>query len=165
MRRRWVDAVLVAAACALALAVAVDALRGSSSHGRPRAPAVPPAAVPDRVALRGSPETAFLPRCAPERLRLAIATGPRLVLRYRGGRCHLARLELRATVRDDAGTIVYEGAAVEPGALAGNLAGAVVLTAPLLPRELRCRLPLPLRVRVAGAGLAAGGTVRCRGEL
>jgi hypothetical protein len=158
--RRWLDRLLLAGACALVVAVAVDALRPhhAASPARTRAVAAP-AGVPERVALRGSPETAFLPTCRLASLRLAVVRAS-VELRYRGGRCHLPPLGLRATVRDRAGNVVYRGRAVPHWGLAGNLAGAATLTARLAPEVLRAQ-GRELSVRVAGRGLAAAGRIRC----
>jgi hypothetical protein len=156
--------VLVAGVCALVAAVAVDALR--SHHGRTppaRAAAaapVTPAGVPERVALRGSPETAFLPTCRLSSLHLALVRAS-VGLHYRGGRCHLPPLGLEATVRDRAGTVIYHGRAVPHWALAGNLAGEASLSARLAPEVLRAN---GHDVSVSGRGLAAASRIRCGRE-
>jgi len=152
---------VLAAVAAVALAAALDALRPRSSEPGPSA-GLPPAAAPKRVALRGSPETAFLPSCDPARLALAIEAGPTLALRYAGGRCQLAGLDLVAVVRDAAGAVVYRGPATERHAFARNLAGRQKVEAPLLQRALRCGPPALFAVVVRGGGLAARGTIRCR---
>jgi hypothetical protein len=170
-RRRLLDVLLLAGVGALAIAVAVDAL--TPHHRRARAveartaPSVPAAAAPPLVALRGSPETAFLPDCRRGAVSLSVEPpGQRLVLRRSGGRCHLSALQFEATVRDAPGNLLYRGPAVARGAFAGaNLAGPARLSARLLPGVLRCDVQAPLRIVVRGGGLSAAGAIRCRGSL
>jgi hypothetical protein len=158
----------LAAAAVLVAAVAVDALRGHGHRrSEPRRPVaaarLAAAAPPERVSLRGSPETAFLPRCPARRLSLTVARGPALVLRYRGFPCQLRLPRLEATVRDSGGKLVYRGPALRRNALAGNLGNGAERSAPLVPGLLHCDVQAPLVVEVRGAGLAARGVTRCRG--
>src|SRR5207244_872734 len=114
-RGRARDVLLFAGVAALVIAATIDAFRAhrpaSEAHRRSGsvvapapAPAVPPAAVPPLVALRGSPETAFLPDCRSGDVELSIGGGgTRLVLRRSGGRCHLPALHFEATVRGRSG--------------------------------------------------------------
>jgi hypothetical protein len=171
-RPRVRDVLLFACVGALGLAAAVDAVR-SHQHvrGAPaprRAPAPPPAAAaPPLVALRGSPETAFLPDCRRGDVRLSIESVRReLVLRRSGGRCHLPALRFEATVSDGLGTLLYRGPALARGGFEGaNLAGPGTVAAPLLPGLLHCDVQAPLRIVVRGGGLSARGAIRCRGSL
>ncbi|HEX6701125.1 MAG TPA: hypothetical protein VF101_10385 [Gaiellaceae bacterium] len=174
-RRRVLDLLLVATVLALALAAAVDAIR---THRH--APATPrraaqttaapaPARAPPLIALRGSPETAFLPDCRRTGVGVSLSIeprGPLLVLRRTGGRCHLPTLRFAATVRDSRGHLLYRGPALDRhGFPGGSFAGPVKLTADLLPGLLHCDVQGPVGVVVHGAGLSASGTIRCRGSL
>ena len=135
MGRRWGDRLLVAAA-----------------------------APPERVSLRGSPETAFLPRCPARRLSLALVRGPAVVLRYHGAfPCQLRLPQLEATVRERTGTLLYRGPALRPHALSGNLGNGARRSAPLVPGLLHCDVQAPLVVTLRGPGLEARGVTRCRG--
>jgi hypothetical protein len=160
--RRLADRLAVAAAIALVGAVAADALRHRHRAAPPTAaaPAAKPllaAPVPARIRLVPS-STAFLPRCAPARTSLALAAGPRLVLRYEGPPCHLPPLRLRAVVRSGGGGVLYRGRAVAADALAGNYAADSHADAPLLGAAARCGA----RVAIAGGGLDVRGRIRCR---
>src|SRR5437588_1015585 len=124
-RGRLPDFVLIAALAALVVAAAVDAVRPhrhhrptqelaarppARAHASPRRADAAPATVPLVVALRGSPETAFLPDCRRGRIVLSIkAGGPWLLLRRSGGRCHLPALRFEATVRARSGAVLYHG--------------------------------------------------------
>jgi hypothetical protein len=163
-RGRRLDRAIVAAVVLVLAAGAFDTLLGKHGARRPAEPALPAAAVPERVALRGSPETAFLRTCPDSRLRLSLVAGPRVRLLYAGGRCHLPSLRLVAIVRRGR-AVVYRGPAVEEGALAGNLAGRAELLAPLLPGLLRCESREPLTVEVRARSLSASGEVTCRRPL
>ena len=170
MGRRWGDRLLVAAAAVLVAVVALDAVRGRlerRADEQRRASTVAQlaaAAPPERVSLRGSPETAFLPRCPVRRLSLALVRGPAVVLRYRGAfPCQLRLPQLEATVRDRTGTLLYRGPALRPHALSGNLGNGAERSAPLVPGLLHCDVQTSLDVEVRGAGLAARGVTRCRG--
>ena len=176
-RGRIRDALLFAGVAALVVVAALDSVRAHrpAHHAQARdrssvtrALAAPPAAAPPLVALRGSPETAFLPDCRRGGgVRLSIeAGGPRLVLRRSGGRCHLPPLHFEATVRNRAGTLLYRGPALAREGLGGaNLAGPATLSAPLLPGLLRCDVQAPVWIVVRGAGLSTAGAIRCRGSL
>jgi hypothetical protein len=171
-RRRHLDALLLAAVGALAVAVAVDAV---TAHRRARparvAEAQPApaslAAAPPLVALRGSPETAFLPDCRRGAISLSVEPrGQQLFLQRSGGRCHLPALHFEATVHDALGNLLYRGPAVARGAFSGaNLAGPAKLSARLLPGVLRCDVQAPLQIVIRGGGLSAAGAIRCRGSL
>jgi hypothetical protein len=167
--RRWVDRLLVAAAAVLVAVVAADALRGRGDQ-RPEPRRASPvaqlaaAAPPERVSLRGSPETAFLPRCPVRRLSLTVIRGPAVVLRYRGPfPCQLRLPQLEATVRERTGNLLYRGPALRPHALSGNLGNGAERSAPLMPGLLHCDVQAPIRLEVRGGGLAAHGVTRCRG--
>ena len=169
-RRRLLDVLLLSAVGALAIAVAVDSVtahrRARPAEAQPARPA-PAAAAPPLVALRGSPETAFLPDCRRGAVGLSIELpGQQLVLRRSGGRCHLPALRFEATVHDGLGHLLYRGPAVAREAIPGaNLAGPTQLSARLLPGVLRCDVQAPLRIVVRGGGLSAAGAIRCRGSL
>ena len=177
-RSRVRDVLLFAAIAALVIAAAVDAVRahrpGSHPHGRSgsivaKAPGpadVPPAAAPPLVALRGSPETAFLPDCCRGDVELSIGgSGTRLVLRRSGGRCHLPALHFEATVRGRAGDLLYHGPALAREGLEGaNLAGPATVSTALLPGLLHCDVQGPVRLVIRGAGLSTSGAIHCRGS-
>jgi hypothetical protein len=171
MRRSRIDRLLVGAAVALLVVVAADALNGLGRGDRsatprpspPTPPSVYASAPPERIALRGSPETLFLPTCSPRGLSLTVVPGPALLLRYRGGPCQLRRLRLEAVVRDPSGKLLYRGPALRSDALAGNIGNGAERTAPLVPGLLHCDVQAPLAIEVRGAGLAARGVTRCRG--
>lgn len=176
-RGRARDVLLFAGVAALVIAAAVDAVRartpGSEAHRQrsvvAQAPSVagPPAAVPPLVALRGSPETAFLPDCRRGDVELSIARGgTRLVLRRSGGRCHIPALHFEATVRARSGALLYRGPALAREGLEGaNLAGPATVSAALLPGLLRCDVQGPVRIVIRGAGLSTSGATHCRGSL
>ena len=156
------------AAAALVVVVAADALRGrfdrDAEPPRPSPPAeLAVAAPPERVSLRGSPETAFLPRCSARGLSLAITRGPTLRLRYRGFPCQLRLPRLEATVHDPVGTLLYRGPALRRHALTENLGNGAERSAPLVPGLLHCDVQAPIVVEVRGGGLHARGVTRCRG--
>jgi hypothetical protein len=175
-RPRGHDLLLLTAVGALVLAAGVDAVLRHRDPGRaalaeqppstrPTTTSAPPATAPRLVALRGSPETAFLPDCR-RGLTVSIeGSTPRLVLHRSGGRCHLPPLRFEAIVRDGLGTLRYRGPALGRIGFEGrNLAGPVTVSAPLLPGVLRCDVQAPLRVAVHSSGLAASGAIRCRGS-
>jgi hypothetical protein len=175
------DRVLIGLALLLVAAVAADAMRGPGGTRTPAAdtqplkplPAstvaavsemsdpgleAPPAPVPERVRLVPS-TTAFMRNCSSRSLRLSVGPGPTISLAYDGGPCHVPPLRLRAVVRDAAGRLVYRGPALAYEDLSGNLAGRISKAAPLLSG---CR-SRTLRATVAGSGLFASGSIRCRG--
>ena len=171
--RRLADRLIVVALLVLGVVAAVDAVTSRHRHDRAaptpratvRAVRLPAAAPTPYVRLRGSPETMFLPACDVRRLRLSLSSAPELVLRYSGGRCHVAPLRLHALVLDRAGTILYRGRALAGEPFSRNLAGPTRLEAPLLPRLLRCGSREPLVVLVTGSGLGTRGAVHCRGAF
>jgi hypothetical protein len=173
-RRHLLDLLLVAIVIGVGFAAGIDALHGHR-HARateqrvapPATPAAAPAPAPPLIALRGSPETAFLRDCRRGGVRLSIdPRGPLLVLRRSGGRCHLPTLRFAATVRDSLGRLLYRGPALDRHGLpGGSFAGPVTLSARLLPDLLHCDVQAPVRIVVFGGGLSAAGAIRCRGSL
>jgi hypothetical protein len=173
------DLALLGVVGALVTIAAVDAIR-SHRHAPPPPPraartvprvaavvrALQPAATPARVSLHSSPDMAFLPSCGRDGMSLWIQpSGPTLVLLRSGPPCHLAPLRPEATVRDQTGRILYRGPALGRRGLGGvNLAGSQGISAPLLPGVLRCDVQKPVQIVVRGGGLAAGGTIHCRGS-
>jgi hypothetical protein len=173
---RAVDVVLLGLVGALVTIASVDAVRSHRHAPRPHVEGAPvaaavartlaPAAAPRRVSLHSSPDMAFLATCRRPGMALWIEPrGPQLVLARSGPPCHLPRLALEATVRNQAGRLLYRGPALRAGELGGvNLAGNQAVSAPLLPGVLRCDVQGPVRIVVRGSGLVAGGAIHCRGS-
>ncbi len=165
-RRRIADRLVAGAAFVVVAAVAVDAVRGHRSAAPPPSPPPPTtttaaqvrvAPVPVRIRLVPS-STAFMRACVPARARLALAPGPRLVLRYEGPPCHLAPLALRAVVRWHDAKRLYDGPATARDALAGNYADGLTADARLVGPASVCGG----HAVISGAGLVADGTIVCR---